>query len=134
MRRDRRKDRQTDRHDEANSRLRNTCIVYVSREIFLLFICSPCPSKLHTTSNIPKQHCPPLALWRVSPITISVLVLCPANRNAVKRWTCNHSPTVIRTSGVPRGVGGLGCSLPEIPKALQNGAKLNPIVKTVKNC
>ena len=23
---------------------------------------------------------------------------------------------------------------PEIPKALQNGAKLNPIVKTVKNC
>jgi len=31
----------------------------------------------------------------------------------------------------------LGCSnlpLPEIPKALQNHAKLNPIVKTVKNC
>jgi len=23
---------------------------------------------------------------------------------------------------------------PEIPKALQNSAKLNPIVKTVKNC
>ena len=37
-------------------------------------------------------------------------------------------------SGVPRG-GGLGGSpLPEIPKALQNCAKLNPIVKTVKNC
>ena len=36
-------------------------------------------------------------------------------------------------SGVPRGV-----SRPpppqEIPKALQNRAKLNPIVKTVKNC
>ena len=32
--------------------------------------------------------------------------------------------------------GGLGCSnpLPKIPKALQNRAKLNPIVKTVKNC
>ena len=32
--------------------------------------------------------------------------------------------------------GGLGCSnpSPEIPKALQNRAKLNPIVKTVKNC
>jgi len=32
--------------------------------------------------------------------------------------------------------GGLGGSnpLPEIPKALQNRAKLNPIVKTVKNC
>ena len=24
--------------------------------------------------------------------------------------------------------------LPEIPKALQNRAKLNPIVKTIKNC
>ena len=23
---------------------------------------------------------------------------------------------------------------PEIPKALQNGAKFNPVVKTVKNC
>jgi len=35
------------------------------------------------------------------------------------------------------GVGGLGCSNPpppEIPKALQNRVKLNPIVKTVKNC
>ena len=33
--------------------------------------------------------------------------------------------------------GGLGCSNPpppEIPEALQNRAKLNPIVKTVKNC
>jgi len=31
---------------------------------------------------------------------------------------------------------GLGCSgtPPEIPKTLQNRAKLNPIVKTVKNC
>ena len=38
-----------------------------------------------------------------------------------------------RCSGVPRG--GLGCSNPpKIPKALQNLAKLNPIVKTVKNC
>jgi len=37
------------------------------------------------------------------------------------------------TSGVPRG-GGLHTLLPEIPKALQNRAKLNPIVKTVKNC
>jgi len=37
------------------------------------------------------------------------------------------------TSGVPRE-GGLGCSnpAPEIVKALQNHAKLNPIVKTVK--
>ena len=39
------------------------------------------------------------------------------------------------SSGATRG--GLGCSNPpppEIPKALQNRAKLNPIVKTVNNC
>jgi len=35
-------------------------------------------------------------------------------------------------SGVPRGVWGV--QIPEIPKAVQNVAKLNPIVKTVKNC
>ena len=36
-------------------------------------------------------------------------------------------------SGVPRG--GWGVEIPpEIPKALQNRAKLNPTVKTVKNC
>jgi hypothetical protein len=37
------------------------------------------------------------------------------------------------TSGIPRG----GLSVrnpPEIPKAHENHAKLNPIVKTVKNC
>ena len=34
-----------------------------------------------------------------------------------------------------RTEGSLGCSKhPEIPKALLNLAKLNPIVKTVKNC
>ena len=39
------------------------------------------------------------------------------------------------SSGVPRGVGlGFSNPHPEIPKALQNRAKLNPIVKTVKNC
>jgi len=38
-------------------------------------------------------------------------------------------------SGVPRGGGGVGgFTPPEIPKALQNRAKLNSIVKTVKNC
>ena len=38
-------------------------------------------------------------------------------------------------SGVPRGgeCGG-GSNSPEILKALQNRAKLNPIVKIVKNC
>jgi len=41
-----------------------------------------------------------------------------------------RSSHYIVCSGVPRG--GLGCStpLPEIRKALQNRAKLNPIVKT----
>jgi len=39
----------------------------------------------------------------------------------------------------PRGRGGGGGGAnppppPEIPKVLQNRAKLNPIVKTVKNC
>jgi len=35
-----------------------------------------------------------------------------------------------------RTEGGLRCSTPppEVPKALQNRVKLNPIVKTVKNC
>ena len=41
-------------------------------------------------------------------------------------------------SGVPggggEGVWGSNTPQPEIPKALQNRAKLNPIVKTVKNC
>ena len=32
------------------------------------------------------------------------------------------------------GGSGFKIPLPEIPKALQNRAKLNPIVKTVKNC
>jgi len=38
-----------------------------------------------------------------------------------------------RRRGVPRGVEG-SPPTPEIPKALQNRAKLNPIVKAVKNC
>jgi len=38
--------------------------------------------------------------------------------------------------GVPREFGGVQTPPPphEIPKSLQNRAKLNPIVKTVKNC
>ena len=37
-------------------------------------------------------------------------------------------------SGIPRGGFGVLKPPPEILKALQNRAKLNPIVKTVKNC
>jgi len=39
----------------------------------------------------------------------------------------------VQTSGVRGGVGGFKHP-PEIPKAFKNRAKLNPIVKTVKNC
>jgi len=42
---------------------------------------------------------------------------------------------MVVTSGVPVGGGAWGSNSPpppEIPKALQNRAKLNPIVKTVK--
>jgi len=42
--------------------------------------------------------------------------------------------TVPQSSGVPRGGRGVNPLPPEIPKAIQNRAKLNPIVKTVKNC
>jgi len=40
----------------------------------------------------------------------------------------------VQVSGVPRGVWGGSTPPSEITKALQNRAKLNPTVKTVKNC
>ena len=43
----------------------------------------------------------------------------------------NHIKNQWRTEG---GFGLFNTSPPEIPKALQNRAKLNPIVKNVKNC
>ena len=69
-------------------------------------------------------------------------ILCPLKvENFLIRWPtvdCLHNILLITAvSGVPRG-GGLGCSNPhphpEILKAFQNRAKLNLIVKTVKNC
>jgi len=45
-----------------------------------------------------------------------------------------HCPFGVDTSSVPREGGVQTPPPPEIPKALQNRAKLNPIVKTVKNC
>jgi hypothetical protein len=54
-----------------------------------------------------------------------------------------HAPPALPTGKKPRthceavayrgGVWGVQTPL-EIPKALQNRAKLNPVVKTVKNC
>ena len=41
---------------------------------------------------------------------------------------------VALVSGVPRGGWGVQTPPPEILKAPQNRAKLNPNVKTVKNC
>jgi len=50
---------------------------------------------------------------------------------SVENSFCRRQPVAYRS-------GGLGVQPPppvtEIPKALQNRAKLNPIVKTVKNC
>ena len=53
----------------------------------------------------------------------------------------HHDPSqesTRRNIGVPKGGGGGGRGVQnppsEIPKALQNRAKLDPIVKTVKNC
>jgi len=56
--------------------------------------------------------------------------------NALKK-TLRSNRVMSCSSGVPRGFGG-GVRTqpppsPEIPKALQNRAKLNPTVKTVKN-
>jgi len=61
-----------------------------------------------------------------------------------KKFNLNFCPPVTgvfffkqRQTGATRGggVGGFKPSPPpEIPKALQNPAKLNPFVKTVKNC
>ena len=43
-----------------------------------------------------------------------------------------HPP--VSLSGVPREGFGVLNPPSKIPKALQNSSKLNPIVKTVKNC
>ena len=56
---------------------------------------------------------------------------CP---HAHKHYHCLSIYITVSSSGVPRGVWGVQTPPPEIPKALQNRAKLNPIVKTVKNC
>ena len=52
-----------------------------------------------------------------------------------KPCTCSFM-VLLLCSGVPRGegVGVFKPPPPEIPKALQNRAKLNPTVKAVKNC
>jgi len=49
--------------------------------------------------------------------------------------TSKDGQSATATSDVPWGEGALrGSTPPEIPKTLQNRAKHNPIMKTVKNC
>jgi len=64
--------------------------------------------------------------------TSNVQQNCLGARKKVK-WSV---VCLVVISGVPRGGWGLGVQTPppKILKALQNRAKLNPIVKTVKNC
>jgi len=52
--------------------------------------------------------------------------------NISNSWICLLEGS--EDSGVPKGGGFGGFKPSEIPKALQNRAKLNPIVKNVKNC
>ena len=61
-------------------------------------------------------------------------LMCDTWVHSVKEKSDASGFVIPKSSGVPGG--GFGVFKPplEIPKAFQNGAKLNPIVKTVKNC
>jgi len=60
-------------------------------------------------------------------------MMCCTDRYDVLSIEEETSSDLRLVSGVPRGGLGFNHPPPEIPKALQNRAKLNPIVKTVKN-
>jgi len=69
----------------------------------------------------------------ISLFTVAILVYFRSEfRELLKpQWNSTNNAR----SGVPRGVCGSSTPPPpEIPNALQNRAKRNPIVKTVKNC
>ena len=55
-------------------------------------------------------------------------------RHDDKNYTVINKVTDVFSGVPPGGVGVFKPPYPETPKALQNRAKLNPIVKTVKNC
>ena len=58
---------------------------------------------------------------------------CRIHSGSCERSHCKQGiANTVLDSGVPGGI--WTAPPPEIPKALQNRAKLNPIVKTVKNC
>ena len=76
--------------------------------------------KLHRHARAPKQPCL-LADWNI--LTQEISERRKLRENAHRQW---------RTEG--GGWFGVFKPPPEIPKPLQNRVKLNPIVKTVKNC
>jgi len=69
---------------------------------------------------------------------MSHFAILPLSRPPLEAVSCNHSyiPTnaLIYYQWRPGEGGGVQTAPPEIPKALQNRAKLSPIVKDVKNC
>ena len=69
---------------------------------------------------------------RINPdLEPSIYDLIPALK---RNLTANNLNVIAIGSGEPRGGVGVFNPPSEIPKALQNRAKINPIVKTVKNC
>ena len=73
-------------------------------------------------------------LYLIAVITVIGRFVCYCMRKAGTRISETYRTELsgTHTSGVPRG--GVQPPPPDIPKAHQNRAKLNPIVKTVKNC
>ena len=72
-------------------------------------------------------------LWDVAFVFSPIEILDPEDEITV--YLRNAGKCSPEDSGVPRGGWRVQTHLPptEIPKALQNRAKINPIVKTVKN-
>ena len=68
-----------------------------------------------------------LSVVNLSHVSVTLVKYLPELQcSRCNKFTCLH------VSGVTRGVG-VFKPPPEIPKTFQNRAKLNPIVKTVKN-
>ena len=80
---------------------------------------------LQTSSNY--QHWGPAAL-------LSLITPCKKSKSfSAIHWTGRERKQLCSNSVASRGEWGFNPSPPEIPKVLQNCAKLKPIVKTVKN-
>ena len=103
-----------------------------------------CVNACHSNGFVTTDFC---LQWLTSGLCI--LNCSPSERFAEEKGLCScreskQNPSVFSlpcvctfytpSSGVPRGDLGFQPPPPEIPKGLQNRTKLNPIVKTVKNC